>query len=280
MSTPLSADVHRWLTVLGRQVHVVQVGQGMPVLLLHGLGASWITWERLIPLLATRLQVLAPDLPGHGDSDTLRPYRLENATPWMEALLNTLDVEKVALVGNSLGGIAALCFALERPKRVSHLVLVDAAGLGREVAFALRLATLPGIGEILEAPSEQGTRRLLQRLIFADPRHITPGLVDELTRVRSRPGAKETVLETLRYGIGLRGAKAHILMLHRLREVSCPLLVVWGGRDAIFPVRQALQVREAAPQAQVVIFPKSGHWPHYEEPHAFAQLLLGFLGME
>ncbi|MFN3975336.1 MAG: alpha/beta fold hydrolase [Dehalococcoidia bacterium] len=280
MSTLLSADVHRWLTVLGRGVHLVQVGQGMPVLLLHGLGASWITWERLIPLIAHRLRVLAPDLPGHGDSDTLRPYRLENATPWIEALLNTLEVEKVALVGNSLGGIVALCFALERPRRVSHLVLVDTAGLGREVAFALRLATLPGIGDMLEAPSQRGTRRLLQRLIFSDPRHITPDLVNELTRVRSRSGAKETVLEALRYGIGLRGVKAHILMLHRLREVSCPLLVVWGGRDAIFPVRQVLQVREVAPGAQVVVFPASGHWPHYEEPHAFAQMLLSFLVRE
>lgn len=280
MSFLLSGDVHRWVTVLGRRVHLVQVGHGPPVLFLHGLGASWIAWEPLIPLLSPHVQVCAPDLPGHGDSDTLRPYRLENSTPWIEALLDALGVGKGTLVGNSLGGLVALRFALERPQRVSHLVLVDTAGLGKEVALSLRLAVLPVVGELLETPSERGTRRLLRRLIFADPRHISPTLVAELTRVRSRPGAKETVLEALRYGIGLCGIKKHVLVLDRLQGVACPLLVVWGGKDVIFPVRHALRVREVAPQAQVVVFPTSGHWPHYEEPQAFARLLLGFLGRE
>ncbi|GBD10453.1 4,5:9,10-diseco-3-hydroxy-5,9, 17-trioxoandrosta-1(10),2-diene-4-oate hydrolase [bacterium HR23] len=277
-SAVVSPDMHRWVTVLGRRVHLVAVGAGTPVLLLHGLGASWVAWEPLLPRLAPHLRVFAPDLPGHGDSDPLRPYSLDNATPWMEGLLEALGIERVVVVGNSLGGLIALHFTLERPRRVSHLVLVDSAGLGREVALSLRLATLPVIGEMLEAPSERGTQRLLRRLVFADPRLITPALVTELTRVRSRPGAKATVLEALRYGIGLGGIKRHVLLLHRLREVACPILVVWGGQDAIFPVGQALRAREIAPHVRVAVFPRSGHWPHYEEPDAFARLLLEFLG--
>lgn len=273
----IPTEAHRWVTVLGRRVHVVAMGAGRPVLLLHGLGASWIAWEPLLPRLSAWCRVFAPDLPGHGDSDTLRPYRLDNATPWVEALLDALGLECAALVGNSLGGLVALCVALERPRRASHLVLVDAAGLGREVNITLRLATLPVIGEMLEAPSERGTRRLLRRLILADPRHITPTLVAELTRVRSRPGARETVLEALRWGIDVLGVKRRVVFLQRLGEVGCPLLVVWGGRDRIFPVRQAYRAQKVAPRARVVVFPHSGHWPHYEEPEAFARLLRDFL---
>ncbi|MCS6868690.1 alpha/beta fold hydrolase, partial [Thermus sp.] len=276
----LPAEAHHQVTLLGRKVHLVAQGAGRPLLALHGLGASWITWQPLFPLLTPRCRLIAPDLPGHGDSETFHPYRLDYATPWVEDLLNALDIPRIALMGNSLGGLIALRFALDHPQQVSHLILVDPAGLGREVAWALRLATLPGMGAFLEKPSRQGTVRLLRRLIFADPRHITPALVDELTRVRARPGARETVLEALRYGINLWGVKRHVLLAHRLREVACPLLVVWGGRDVIFPVRQALRVREIAPHAQVVIFPQSGHWPHYEEPHTFARLLLDFLGKE
>jgi pimeloyl-ACP methyl ester carboxylesterase len=278
MVTGVPVAAHRWTTVLGRRVHLVAMGEGVPLLFLHGLGASWVTWGPVLPLVTPYCQAVAPDLPGHGDSDPLHPYTLEQASPWVEALLDALGLGRVALVGNSLGGLVALAFALERPHRVSHLVLVDAAGLGRQVSWVLRLATLPLLGEVLEAPSPRGTERLLRRLIFADPRHVTPALVTELTRVRSRPGAKETVLAALRHGVGLLGVKGRVLLGRRLGGVRCPLLVVWGEKDRVFPVRQALQVRRSAPHARVVVFPRCGHWPHYEDPDAFVRLLLEFVG--
>ena len=178
--------------------------------------------------------------------------------------------------GTPWGGLIALRVALEFPRRAYHLVLVDTAGLGREVSVFLRLASLPFLGEIIEDPSPKGTRGMLKVVLFSDDL-ITEELVEELVRARSSPGAKRAVLRMLRRGVGLRGIRPEHWLQGRIRELSMPVLLVWGEQDRVFPVDQARRAAQMSPSAQLVVFPECGHWPQMEHAAAFNSLLVGFL---
>ena len=128
----------------------MEAGEGPAVLLLHGLGSSLDTWRRNVqPLADAGYRVLAPDLPGHGDSD--KPVSLDYdplaAVDFTSRLLDALGVQKASLVGNSAGGLVVTMFALEHPERTGRLALVAPGGLGRQISWFLRLMSVPAIGE-------------------------------------------------------------------------------------------------------------------------------------
>ncbi|MBI2935631.1 MAG: alpha/beta fold hydrolase, partial [Chloroflexi bacterium] len=158
----------RFIDVDGIRVHCIVAGRGEPVVLLHGLGASHIAWRDNIGPLSRRYAVYALDLPGHGDS--AKPpltYALPEGSSFLSSLLDTLRLDRAHLVGNSLGGMIALQFALDHPERVTKLVLADPAGLGRRIVLFVRLSSLPLLGELLERPTLFGTRALL-KVVFYD----------------------------------------------------------------------------------------------------------------
>jgi 4,5:9,10-diseco-3-hydroxy-5,9,17-trioxoandrosta-1(10),2-diene-4-oate hydrolase len=269
---------HHDVTVEGLRIHYVVAGQGPPVVLVHGLGVSLATWGENLGPLSQRYTVYALDIPGHGDSDKTPPggYTLEAGVRWFVGFLDALSLSQAALVGNSLGGLLALKTALDRPERVTRLVLVDAAGLGREVAIFLRLASLPLMGTLLEQPVFGGVRDLLRRIVY-NGRAISPELVRELERVRSSPGARQAELHIVRHGVNLRGVRRHAQLLQRLPELRPPVLLVWGLQDPIFPVNHAYAAFRALPRARLVVYPECGHWPQIERAEEFNRVVAEFL---
>jgi 4,5:9,10-diseco-3-hydroxy-5,9,17-trioxoandrosta-1(10),2-diene-4-oate hydrolase len=181
-----------------------------------------------------------------------------------------------SLVGNSAGGLLSANFALAYPDRVNRLALVDAAGLGRELAPFLRLASVPLLGELLETPNVRNTRALMKS-IFYTPRPLTDGLAQELMRVRNLPGAKRAVLRAIRRGVNLLGLRRELVVLHNLGRIRVPLLIVWGREDRVIPVAHALRAAREVPNCKVYIFPRCGHWPQMERAKEFNRLLLQFL---
>lgn len=269
---------HEYIDVDGIRTHYFVAGGGPAVVLLHGLGASVVAWRDNIGPLADRFTVYAVDIPGHGDSAKPRmAYTLDQGVDFLTGFLDAVGVATAALIGNSMGGLIALRTAIEHPGRVSHLVLVDSAGLGREVSPYLRLMSLPLLGEAIERSSNRGTEAML-RVVFARQDLITPELVEELTRTRASHGAKRAALRMLRHGVGVRGVRPRIRLEHRLPELSVPVLVAWGEEDRIFPVAQAIDAAHGSPSIQLAVFPKCGHWPQMEGTAEFNDLLLDFLG--
>lgn len=268
---------HRHITIDGVRLHYVAAGAGRPLVLIHGMGASWVTWRENIAPLAERYAVYALDLPAHGDSSIPpRDYGHRSLVQTTVGFVRELGLEGATIVGNSAGGLAGMLAAEASNGAVTGLVLVSTAGLTTDLPLALRLATLRGVGEVLWARSIPRDRVLL-RAIFHDPRLIDDHLVEELARTRNRKGSKGAVLQVLRDGATLRGLNPELLLLPRLRRLHLPVLLVWGVQDRIIPVTQAYRAHEEIPWIELDVFDPCGHWPHMERAPEFNRAVVRFV---
>ena len=268
---------HRFVTVNGIRTHYVVAGDGPPLLLLHGLSASLIAWASSIEPLARKFTVYALDFPGRGDSE--KPdidYGVPAGARFIQEFMQVLGIDWASLAGCSMGGLVALRTALDFPTRVDKLVLVDAAGLGRELAWYVRFISLPLVGEILESPTLRGTRASLKN-IFYDHSLIDDGLLYEIYRTRMMLGAKQAMLKMIRGAVGLCGVHNKWIMTEHLKALDIPVLIAWGAQDRIIPVRHAYNAAKEAPGVKLHIFDQCGHWPQLEKSSEFNQVVLDFL---
>ncbi len=256
-------------------------GEGKtPLLLVHGLGGFIENWQPCLPLLAERHRVCAVDLPGHGRSDKplSASYAATELAAFVEQFATTLKLDRLNLVGHSLGGAVALNFALNYPDRVEKLALVESAGLGKEGAFALRLLSVPLVGELLSRPSRAGTEKMLKTFVY-DQAVVTDDLVELHYGMGTLPGAQQTFLKTLRAAANLWGQKQTMVgpIIQRLSAIQRPTLVVWGRQDPVLPVAHAEVAGTGIPNARVEILEQCGHALMLEQTEAFTGLLLDFL---
>lgn len=267
----------RYITVEGIQIHYLMKGKGSPLLLLHGLGASSITWRDNIGSLSENFQVYALDLPGHGDSD--KPsieYEPGRILRLIKLTIETLNMENPAIIGNSVGGSLALMMSLRYPNMISKTVLVNSSSLGKEINLYLRLISVPLLGSLLEGSGLKSTIRMLKN-VFYDPSFITADLIDHLSRTRSSPGAKEAVVKVIRNSVNIGGVRDRYILSDRLQELKMPLLVIWGAQDRIFPVSHAYNAAATTNQVNIHVFEQCGHWPQMEKAEEFNSLVLKFL---
>ena len=270
---------HKTVALDGVNVHYVQAGEGPVVLLLHGLGTSLVTWCRNIqPLADAGFTILAPDLPGHGDSDkpASLTYDPSAGARLIDQFLRTLGVARPSLVGSSAGGLIVALFALDHPQRVDRLVLVASGGLGRQVSWFLRVISLPVLGEVLYQPWLHNMMGISKRIFYQPPPFLDEVLT-EMHRVRSLPGSRQATLRSIRSSINYWGLREQRYILHRLKELPTPILTIWGENDTIIPVSHAASVRQALPHSLVRTIPQCGHWPHMEKADEFNDLLTQFL---
>jgi pimeloyl-ACP methyl ester carboxylesterase len=258
-------------------------GEGPPLVLLHGVGDSARSWQWVLPDLARTHRVYAPSLPGFGtstkpDSD----YSPAFFTTFLIRFLDTLGLEQVTVVGNSLGGLVAMRLALAVPTRVRALALVDSSGLGREVTLALRLFTLPGAGTLV--PIWNKTRigaaqwaTQISALLFAHPTRVPMAWLARLYQMARLPGYLEATVATLRSDLTLKGQREREIMLDALPRLTMPTLLIWGGRDRVIPAHQAQFAVAQLAQSQLAVIPDCGHVPQVECPDQFVDALGRFL---
>ncbi len=267
-----------YITVNGIRVRLLETGEGSPVILLHGLGATMATWRDNIAPLAARHKVYAIDLPGHGDSD--KPdasYDLPSMVGFARALIAELGYERVALAGSSMGGGLAVMTARHFPDAVSKLVLSASAGLGREVAAFLRLATLPALGELMSSGVGWDSVRIWLRKCFYDKSLATDDLIREMRRVYELPGAKRAALRISRTYIGAMGVRRGYFLTSALRDIRAPAVIFWGANDEILPPKHGIRAAASMPSADLHVFGNCGHWVHVERADMFNALTLEFL---
>jgi len=276
----------REIVLHGQQVTFLEAGAdtgGPTVVLLHGLASSSQTWAAVMPLLGAHAHVIAPDLLGHGRS--AKPpsgdYSLGAYAAGLRDLLVALGVGRATIVGHSFGGGVAMQFAYQFPELTERLALIASGGLGPDVSFALRAATLPGAALALRVASTCTPRwltRLGQRLARAVPT-VAPadidGLVDAFSSFTDR-GARTSFTHTVRGALNWSGQRLNgIERLYLLADV--PVLLVGGDHDAVIPVAHTLAAHDLLPAGRLEIFDGAGHFPHVEQPQRFAHLLHDFL---
>ena len=279
LTDPMQQLQHHRVDLGSINVNYVRMGEGPPVVFIHGVNASWYTWCRnLEPVAQAGFTVLALDLPGYGDSDKPRDlaYTPANGVKLVNDFLEALGVERAVIVGNSAGGLLGGLFAITHPSKVERLVLVASAGMGRDVASLLHLAVVPGLGEAIFRT------RFFEMLDFHRRAfHKAPDFLEEVLpefrRVAKLPGARRALLQSIRSSVNLFGQRKEFMLLDRLSQLPAPVLTVWGQEDIVLPASQANEVARLLPRSIVKIFPECGHWPHMEQEATFNQLITKFL---
>jgi pimeloyl-ACP methyl ester carboxylesterase len=273
----------RWVTVDGRQVNVVELGSGPPIVFIHGLSGSWQNWLEQLPVFAHEHRVIAFDLPGFGASEMpAQKISISGYGRFVNALLDELGVGRAAVVGNSMGGFIGIELAIRFPERVERMVLVSAAGLSieylrNERALAVlnvtenRLAAYSGwLASRSDALARRpGARRLIFGIVAHWPERLPGPLVAEQVRGSGKPGFVPALDALTDYPIR-----------DRLGEVACPTLIVWGADDKLVPARDADEFARLIPNARKVVWPETGHVAMIERPAAFNALLDAFLAEE
>jgi pimeloyl-ACP methyl ester carboxylesterase len=255
------------------------VGKGDPLLLLHGLGGTKVTWFPILGPLAEKYRLIVPDLPGHGESDKPRTdYSPKFYAHTMRRLMDEVGIDRAALLGNSLGGRVALELALRSPNRVSSLVLLDPSMPGLRWRYVLGLTRV--------VPTEFGAFPFLLRerwmevairRLFAHPDRLsseayTAG-ASEFIRIYRSPRARMAFFSTLAQIMSERPEA----FFGALRRIKQPALVIFGEHDRLVPSRLGVRLTQYLPNARFAVLPDVGHVPQFEAPAETLELVFSFL---
>jgi pimeloyl-ACP methyl ester carboxylesterase len=273
--------LQRTLDVGGHRVNVLDTGGAAPALLfLHGWSSNWQIFLLNIAAFMDTHRVISLDLPGFGASELPRePLSIREYARTVDALCDALGVERVSVVGNSMGGFIGAELALSFETRVDRLVLVSAAGLSTEhlprglsLAAARVVAAGTPYATRLQSPvvHRPRLRRAAMQVVLRYPEKVSVPLAHELVLSFGKPG----------FVAGLQAIMDYSYR-DRLPEIDIPVMVVWGRNDLLVPVGDAFKYAELIGEnARVVVFEDTGHAPMLERPSRFNALLRGFLAGE
>lgn len=265
----------------GREVAYVDLpGDGIPVLLVHGIGSSADTWGDVPSRLSVQgIRVVALDLPGHGESSKgPGDYSLGSLASTLRDLLDELAIDRVHLVGHSLGGGVSMQFAYQFPDRMESIVLESSGGLGEETFTGLRAATLPGSEFVIKWAINQKTLRgatwLGERLarVGITPHALSPRALETVSWL-SEEDRRAAFLATLRSVVSPSGQRVSALdKLHLLEGTR--VLIVWGDKDPMIPLEHGRNAHAVIEGSRFVVFPGASHEPHLHDPDRFTELLV------
>jgi pimeloyl-ACP methyl ester carboxylesterase len=285
---PVSALQAKWapppsqfIAVRGMQVHVRDEGprdDAVPIVLLHGTGASLHTWDGWTRELTRERRVIRFDLPGFGLTGPSPDgvYSIESYVDTVLALADTLGVQRFVLAGNSLGGYVAWATAVLHPERVERLILVDAAGYpfqSQSVPLAFRIARTPLLNVLMRDVLPRGVVERSLRDVCGDPTKATPGLVDRYFDLASREGNRAALVA--RFEQTKPGSLAE-----RVPEIQVPTVILWGSKDRLIPLELGERFARDIRGSRLVVFDALGHVPHEEDPAHTVAAVLPFIQSE
>jgi pimeloyl-ACP methyl ester carboxylesterase len=282
---PVSALQAKWapppsqfIAVRGMQLHLRDEGprdDPVPIVLLHGTGASLHTWDGWTRELARERRVIRFDLPGFGLTGPSPDgvYSIESYVDTVLALADTLGVQRFIVAGNSLGGYVAWATAVLHPERVDRLILVDAAGYpfrSQSIPLAFRIARTPVLNVLMRDVLPRSVVAASLRNVYGDPTRVTPALVDRYFDLATRAGNRAALVA--RFDQTTPGSLAE-----RVPEIRVPTLILWGGKDRLIPLEFGARFARDIQGSRLVVFDTLGHVPHEEDPARTVAAVLPFI---
>jgi len=261
-------EIRRRERVAGVDAHWREAGAGEPLVVLHGLGASSFSWTAVMPALARRYRVIAPDFPGFGRSDSPREfdYSLKGLSRWVVALLDHLGLPSAHVAGNSLGGIVALMTAMDEPARVRRVALLGTPthpGDGPLLLWPLRW---PVVGRLYELALGPVAVRYIGRTAYKDPSLMTDEKVEEYALPLRTAAGRWAAAEVLRRAVPADARER----VERYRQLPHEFLVICGESDTVAGLESSRRFCEKAPRARLLELRDCAHVPQEERPEQVA----------
>ncbi len=261
-------------------VHVMEFGDGPPVILVHGAGSGGPVWHRQIATLAKSRRVIVPDVPMFGMSGM--PSRIyaprEQISDVILGLMDALDIDKTDIVGHSMGAIGSAGALARAPERFNRAVLVSSPGFGRGLNFVLRLATMPGMRRFIDFGNRKSRYFFFdtfeaQKSGPSEEREILKALHFE---VGNRDRGVDTFFEGIRRFANIFGQR-DVLDCATAGKIKSPTLLIWGDSDRIIPTRHSKRAFESIPDARLEMIENCGHIVQLEAPDRLTKLIADWL---
>ncbi len=264
----LSLSVSHFITWKGAEVHYTDEGSGFPLLMIHGFGGSYRNFDSLVPLLKDSYRVIRVDLPGFGLSDfpevTDHEDYIADYRNYLSFILDTLHLDSVYVMGNSMGGGMAWMMAAEHPDKVRKLVLLNSAGYDtKSVAAKLSMFKYKSFARVFDRGmplfmSESGIEKC-----YADDTKIDPTLPLLNNQFSNREGNIKHMLALAR--------SQQFPDTAWIKNVKCPTLIIWGKQDEIIPVEHAAYFKRDIANSKLIVYDPCGHVPMSERAHDLAK---------
>lgn len=273
----MSERTARDVTARGVRMRVIESGAGRPVLLVHGFLVSHLEFDDVIDPLAARFRVVAPDLPGFGDSEKPSPtrygYGVESFAEALADVIAAMELGRVSLLGHSMGGAVALTLAASHPELVERLVLVDALVYPFPLELRSRVSLLPVLGPFLfKQLYGRGTfRGYFREHVFSPEFDVPLDRIDRYYDQFNTPAARESAYAVLSAMTDTRAVVA------RIPRVKAPTLVVWGRHDRLLPPVFGQRLAREIGGARLELL-DAGHAPNEERPEELVAIAGEFLG--
>ena len=266
-------EIGKTIVANGIKTNYHDMGEGRPVILIHGSGpgvTAWANWRLNLPTLGEKMRVIAPDMLGFGYTDrpTDGSYSMERWCDHLIAFADALGLEDFDIVGNSFGGALAISMAVNHSDRVRRMVLMGAAGLEFELTDALDKVW--GY-----EPSIKEMRAMLDIFAF-DNSLVSDELAELRYKASIQPGFQEAFSRMFP-----APRQQHITALStpedKISEISCPTLILHGREDVVLPMSNSMRLFELIKNSEVHLFGKCGHWTQIEHKDRFNMLVTNFL---
>ncbi|CAA9470393.1 MAG: alpha/beta hydrolase fold [uncultured Solirubrobacteraceae bacterium] len=270
----------RWVRVQDRWMNVVDMGEGPPLIFIHGLSGCWQNWLEQIPHFARDHRVIAVDLPGFGQSEMpAEEISVSGYADAIDALMTEIGIDAARIVGNSMGGFIGAELAIQHSARVERLVLVAAAGLSIESIRTERKTGLRhraenvvffSLGHIASRSHQVALRARLRAalllIVAAHPSKLPGPLAAQQVLGSGKPGFSDALEAMCRYPLR-----------DRLEKISCPTLILWGDKDRLVPVKDAAIFEKLIPDSRKIVYKDTGHVSMMERPARFNEDVQAFL---
>jgi pimeloyl-ACP methyl ester carboxylesterase len=248
---------YKYIDINGLKTYVIEKGEGIPVILIHGLSTCVYTWRKIFYPLSKRFHVYAFDLRGCGCSEKPKyDYSIESFTRDLKKFMDCFNIEKAILIGNSLGGEIALNMTIKYPERVSKLILIDSSGYKmnlKKTNSLVKLARLTSMTSLIECFISKTILRQLSKIFFVNKKVIDDEFVN-------------AYYSGFRCNSGIRGFVSLIRNLsytefyyEKIKEIQKPTLIIWGDHDRIIPVEDAYKIAHDIKNSKLVIIENCGH---------------------
>jgi len=249
----------------------------MPIVLIHGTGASLHTWDDWTLKLKENYQVIRMDLPAFGltGPNKTGDYSIEKYTQFLEEFVAQLKLDSMILAGNSLGGNIAWNYASKKPEKVQKLILVDASGLptNKPQPWIFKMAKTPVLSNLFLYITPKSIIEDNLKQVYEDDTKITDALIARFHDLTLREGNRKAFIDRAKIDFTPSEASKK----EQLQNLQTPTLLIWGAKDAWIPLENGKRMDALLPNSKLVVLQNSGHVPMEENPTESFKVLNEFL---